>query len=410
MKKKWRIFFFVIYFLFTFILGIMIALVLPGVNFDILQYQKMNDFVETKQFVYAMDLIGGLYNEEKVKHIETDEDSGIVIFEADSFYLKTNEDKSQTQLINNAYVCFVYGIDNVEAFSHESLNVSRVVFNDKEDWSIELDNYYEELKSHTVETLINSNYICFSIDKMFCDAKGFDEVGSIKIYDANNNLYEEFLLDNNLDFSGEFFEQTSEFVDKYNEFYSDRNFSTEENTVLENILKEIQQVNPHCIKSGTYVYDEIYKEANEESIIFVLIYFIWVYILGDFLVGPRYILRFLTFLFRKIKPIKVKANEEVTEPVLGFGFISTVSIDVKVPEGFEEDVSVMYEHTVNPEYNFKTVITRTVDYKKKERVHGGSYKLISVTCPGFEVVNLPEILEVKGYTMKLSFEIKHKND
>jgi hypothetical protein len=307
-------------------------------------------------------------------------------------------------------VCFVYGIENVETFSHDNLNVSRVVFNDNEEWSIELDNYYEELKLHTIETLINSNYICFSIDEMFCSEKGFSEVGSIKIYDANNNLYEEYLFDNNLDFSGDLFKQTSTFVSKYNEFYSDREFSAEENIELENILKEIQKVNPHCIKSGTYVYDEIYDEANKESMIFVLIYFIWIYILGDFLVGPRYILRFFKFLFGKIKPVKVNSKQEVEEPTLGFGFISTVSIDVKVPEDASEDITIEYEHLVNPEYNFKTVITRAVEYKKKERVRGGSYKLVSVTCPGFEVVNLPEKLEVKGYTMKLSFEIKHKND
>ena len=415
MKKKWRIFFFVIYFLFTFILGLLIALVLPSVNFDILQYQKMNTFVETKEFVKAMDLIGGLYNEEQYMLIERDENSGLVIFEANSFYLEVKEDKdtetkTETQYINDSYICFLYGIDNVDRFSHETLNVSRIVFNEDKELSIELDNYYEEIKLHTVETLINSNYICFSIDEMFCAEKGFSGVGKIDIYAANNEIYDSFYLENTLDFSGEFFSQTEEFVNKYNEFYSDKAFSDEENLLLENELKEIQSMNPHCIKSGTYVYEEIRDEANKEAIVFVLIYFIWIYILGDFLVGPRYILRFLTFLFRKIKPLKAKVNDKVEESTLGFGFISTISIDVKVPEGFDQDIEFEYEHTVNPDYNFKTVITRTVDYKKKERVHGGSYKLVNTTCHGFEVVNLPETLEVKGYTMKLSFEIKHENN
>lgn len=410
MKKKWRVFFFVLYFLITFVLGFFIAIILPGVNFDILQYEKMNSYVETKQFVNAMDLIGGLYNEEKHFIDEFDDDSGLIIFEANSFYMQTNEDETKTQLINNSYVCFLYGIDDVNRFSHESLNVSRIRFNENEESSVVLSKYYEELKKYTIETLINSNYICFSVDQLFCEEKNIAEVGKIEVFDANGNKYYEIEFEDNLTFKSDYFNSTRTFVEKYNEFFVDKNFNEQENIELENIYNSIKENNTHYTKSGTYVYGEIRKEANREAAIFVLIYFIWIYILGDFLVGPRYILRFLTFIFGKIKTKKVQPENETVDLSLGFGFISTISIEVKTPEDFNGDIIVEYEHTVNPEYNFKTSITRAVEYKKKERVHGGSYKLVSVECLGFEVVNLPEVLEVKGYTMKLSFEIKHKNN
>ena len=421
MKKKFRIFFFVIYFLFTFILGLLIALVLPNVNLNILQYEKMNEYVETQQFVYAMDLVGGLYNEKAIYHEKYDEDSGLIIFEATSFYLevienKETETKTETRYINNSYICFIYGVDGAENFQHETLNVSRVVLNQNEDWAIELDTFYQDLNAYVIETLVNSNYIYFAINEKFCNSKGFSEIGSIKVYDANGNLCkDEVLFDDNLTFESNYFNETDKFVEKYNYFYSNSsnpsNLTEEEKTVeLENIFEEIKTKCPDCVRHGTYVYDSIKAEADKESTIFVLIYFIWVYILGDFLVGPRYILRFLTFLFRKIKPKKVKSKEEIVEPTLGFGFISTLNIEVNVPEELQEDIVIEYEHSVNPDYNFKTVITRTVEYKKKERVHGGSYKLVSATCHGFEVVNLPEKLEVKGYAMKLSFEIKHENN
>ena len=422
MKKKWRIFFFVIYFLFTFVLGFFIALVLPQVNYNILKYEKLNEYIETQQFVNAMDLVGGLYNKEPIFHEKYDEDSGIIIFEANSFYVKTikdveNDITTEIQYINNSYICFLYGIDEKEKFNHESLNVSRVVINSNEALSIELDSYYELLEMYTVNTLINSNYIYIPIDEIFCTENNLDSKGiyKIEIYDANNIIYKSVNLEANLNFNSEYFKETEKFVDIYNQLFvlkgpESEKTESEKNEQLENTFKEINEKYPSCIKSGSFVHSDIKKEADKESTIFVLIYFIWVYILGDFLVGPRYILRFLTFLFRKIVPKKVKTKEETVEPTLGFGFISTLNIEVKVPEGLQEDIVVEYEHSVNPDYNFKTVITRTVDYKKKERVHGGSYKLVSATCHGFEVVNLPEKLEVKGYAMKLSFEIKHENN
>ena len=110
MKKKWRIFFFVIYFLFTFVLGFFIALVLPQVNYNILKYEKLNEYIETQQFVNAMDLVGGLYNKEPIFHEKYDEDSGIIIFEANSFYVKTIKDVENDITTRNIYKNYLYTV------------------------------------------------------------------------------------------------------------------------------------------------------------------------------------------------------------------------------------------------------------------------------------------------------------
>ena len=48
-------------------------------------------------------------------------------------------------------------------------------------------------------------------------------------------------------------------------------------------------------------------------------------------------------------------------------------------------------------------------FKKKERIHGGTYKLVKVECKGYEIVDLPEKIEIKGYTMNIKFSIKKGN-
>ena len=52
------------------------------------------------------------------------------------------------------------------------------------------------------------------------------------------------------------------------------------------------------------------------------------------------------------------------------------------------------------------ILTKTKDFSNKARVHSGLYKLKDVSCNGKEVENLSEQLDVKGFFVDVSFEIK----
>ena len=93
MKKKWRIFFGIIYYFFTFSLGLMIALILPGVNRDIIMYDYLDAYIEAGDYVKAVDLLGGLYNKQSVFE---DKEKDVVIFEMNSL-LEVTEKKDEVE-------------------------------------------------------------------------------------------------------------------------------------------------------------------------------------------------------------------------------------------------------------------------------------------------------------------------
>ena len=396
MSKKWRIFFKVLYYVLTFSLGIMIAVVLPNAYRDAVSYELLDDYIEKGEYVKAIDLLGGIYNKEKPYY--TDEEHNFVIYETNTFldYKKNKEDEEEKskKIITASYVCIITGLER-EHFELMQENKSKVLINETEKIDILQSDLDGDGTNDTIATLIDSNYLCFTINQVY-----FTDVNSIELIKADGTSV--FKLSNlNLDFSSVFHNKTKEFVTKYNEFYEDGLFSREENETLENIYTSLNQENPNYQKSGSYSLEKINNEAVKRAMVFVLIYFLWVYILADFLVGQRYIIRFFKFIYRKIKPAKEKE-----EPLaLGKNFYSSVTFELVPNEEMNGDVIVSYAHETNSTYNFKCIITKASNYKKKERIHGGIYKLVNVECPGYEVLDLPEKIEVKGYTMEIKFKV-----
>lgn len=401
MKKKWRIFLGIIYYVFTFSLGIMIAVVLPTINRDIIMYEYLDDYIESGDYVKAIDLLGGIYNKESVLE---DDKNNVAIFETNSL-LKIKEIKDEIEvektIINASYVCIITNLQR-EWFEleDEDKNLSKILINGKDKIEILQTDLDEDGKLDTIATLIDSNYICFSIDQTY-----FENINSMELVNAKGESL--IKLENlNFDFNSNFFNETKQFRDKYNLFYEDKNFSKEENIELEKVFDDINTKNPNYQTSGTYSLKEISEKANKDSIVFVLIYFVWIYILGDCIVGPRYIFKFVKFIYSKIKK---KDSSEKEELALGNNFYSSVTFESEQKEGIEQDIIISYEHEKNRDYNFKVIINKQKEYKSKERIHGGIYKLTSVESQNVKVMNLPEKLEVKGYTMNVIFKIQKGN-
>ena len=411
MSKKWRIFFKVLYYFLTFSLGVFIAIVLPNANRDAVTYEFLDNYIENGEYVKAIDLLGGLYNKNEIIKENLGENNGeLIVFEMNSFLEQTienetNEDveeKETKRIINASYVCIIRGLER-GWFESKDKNESKILINEDKKIDILQVDLDENGELDSIATLINSNYICFSID----ESKFPEGANSIKLIRADGTSHFE-LKNLKLDFDSDFFKKTQTFIEKYNLFNEDNKFSKEEDLELESIFNQINKEDANYQKSGTYSLKEINDEAVRKSIIFVIIYFVWVYILGDCLVGKRYIFRFFKFLFKKIKN-KIKPEEKNEPLALGNNFYSSVTFEITNCEELESDIIVSYEHETNKDYNFKCIITKKDNFKKKERIHGGTYKLVKVECKGYEIVDLPEKIEIKGYTMNIKFSIKKGN-
>lgn len=403
MSKGWRIFFKVLYYVLTFSLGVFIAIVLPTVNRDIVTYEYFDKYIESNEYVKAIDLLGGLYNTEAI--YTNDGENEIVIYETASL-LKREEIKDEEKVIikefNASYVCIIRGLNRTWFENEdEEQNKSKILLDNQpiEILQTDLD---EDGKNDTIATLIDSDYICFSIDEIL-----FKEVNTIELIKADGSSLLK-ITDLNLRFISDFHLQIEDFIETYNKYDDDGKFSREESADLETIYQAINKTNKNYQKSGTYSLDEINKEANKDSMIFVLVYFICVYILGDCLVGRRYIFQFFRFLYRKIKN-KIKPEEENESLALGNNFYCSVTFEALVCDGFDKDIIISYEHINNNAYNFKTIITKTTEYKKVERVHGGVYKLASVECPNYIISDLPKEVDIKGYKKEIKFIVNKEN-
>ena len=403
MKKGWKIFLKVIYYFFTFGLGVMIALALPNAYREIVTYEKLDNYVENKNFVKAVDLIGGLYNKNPILELENDDGSGFIIFETNSLGQRIEKNPNDEEItvtsISNSYICYLYSIKREDFNYLDGDNNSKVIINGLEEIDIlQYDSNLDD-KNDSVSTLVDSNYICIVLSDLLVN-----QISSIDIkkYDGSTIYKYENL---SLKFDSKYFNDTKVFVDKYNEFSADGIFTEEENKKLIEIYdNQILTLNENYLKSGTFTNEEIQEEANKRSVRFVLIYFIWVYILGDLLVGKRYIIKFFKFLFEKIKDKFFKSTPEPA--AVGRDFYSTVTFEIEQIDELNRDVIITYKHQSTKDYNFKSIINKSNGFKKNERVHAGIYNLANYECNGYEIINLPEKLEIKGYKTHIKMKVK----
>ena len=399
MSKGWKIFFKILYYLFTFSLGIFIAIILPEANKDEISFNYLNDYIENEKFVEAIDLMAYVYDKNLIYEESIGENSGLVVFEGLSLYRNANEDGTTKVVMNEAYFFLFHNL-NRQAFTSSTNKSEALINGNKIDLVIydgDADGTYESIPS-----IINSNYICFTVDKV-----GYDKVESIKLVQADGTVFYE-KSDYDLKFDSNFFVVSETFVKNYNEAYEDGDFSSYENEKLYKDYQKIHETNEDYLMIGTFTSStEIEKQANLEATLFVFLYFVWIYILGDCLVGKRYIFKFFRFIYRKIKDkVKDKSKKEIS---VGDNFFSLVTFEPTICDGFNKDIIISYRGEQNKAHSFKCILTKATNYIVKERVHSGSYQLIGVECQGFKVEGLPEKIEIKGYTMLIKFSIQNEN-
>ena len=398
MSKGWKIFFKILYYLFAFGVGVFLILVVPQAKRDEISFKYLNEYIESKEFVKAVDLLAYVYNADDVTEENFTNNSGLIVFEGLSIYDETVEEVT-TAAMNESYICFIYGLDKLSFYGDNNKTILKINDQDVEILSYD---YNGDGKLDSIPSLINSTYICYIVNK-----NQFGSFNSLELVakDGSTYLKKENI---NLTFESEFFTTANTFITKYNEGLSDNSFTETESDELYKEYERIHAINDKYQMIDTYkTSSKVYDKASEESVWFMVVFLIWAFILGDCLVGKRYIFSLIKFLFNKIKN-KIKPPQTNNDAV-GNNFYSLVTFKGDVCEEFEGDIIISYESLTDKQYNFKVVLGKNIEYTIKQRVKGGKYKLTKVECGNFEVFNLPKEIEVKGYTMLIDFNIQNNN-
>ncbi len=387
----------IIYYLFTFALGLLLAFTLPYYfMFYEVPLDDMERYLTERQYDKAMELVGGYFNRVPVFQRDFDYGGGIVLFEAVTPVYNSGEKDDETKdeaKLHKVYGGFIYGLKGAYNVSGEDNNRTKLVVTDLSGLHHTIDLLDIDMDGNGVKedigSLSQNGFIYLDLDQ---DTLG--TVAALQFYDASGAV---FLQIDALDLKYEetFFTDINEFFEEYNRDYaSDK---------LKDLDKAFREKNENYAISS---FGDTQKKADKKAAVVVVVYFVVIYIIADFLVGRHYIIRFFKWVYSKTPRGKARALKRAqNKEAFGHDYYSqvTLSLDVSEIEDFSESVQVRYTNT-DSELTFE--LLKENNYTAIERVKAGTYVNAWIDLNrDYAPVDMPENLIVEGYKMSVTIKI-----
>lgn len=399
--KNGKLFAKIVYYLFTFTIGILLAIFLPYIFMSDGEYLNMMESSLGKgKYADAMLLVGGYFDDREVYQQDFSDGGGIVLFNAVTlvYFDGGDEEAVDESQIHKSYAGFVYGIENKYNLTATVNNKSKMLVEDGEgnvhtvnilDADTNGDKTYD-----TVSTFYTNGFFFIDLDE-----DTFKSLRKLTFIDKDGKTFQEVAL--NLDYNEQFFSDVGAFVEEYNRDYK----SDKLNALNDELLAKSENYK----KSSLGVAQ---SKADTKATIIVVAYFITIYVIGDFLLGPRFILRFFKWFLFKVCKIKPKQKTHKDSPVYGNDYYCqvTLELDVSSVEGFGESVQIRYTSKKGEEISF--ILLKQEKYKATQRVKAGIYVNMWIDIDKDEYVteNLPETLAVEGYRKTFNIKILRREE
>ena len=390
--KHGKIFGLVIYFIFTFLLGVILALTVPMfLMVDVVPEVIAKD-IEDGQYSQAMLMVVCYYNSEPVYQREFDK-GGIVLFEALAFGVDEEGHVAENKM-RHAYTGFLYGVGETYQTSGTSDNCTKLVVTNLqgEEVSVELLDVDEngDMVFDRIDTLVKHGFVYIELDE--------DVVGSVDKLTFLDKTGEEFWSTDevSLDFSGSFFVDCNDYLYEYNNRKQD--METLKNLHFEFLAKSD---NYHAGSDA-----QARRIANIRAAIIIVVYFVVIYVIADFLFGTHFIIKFFRWFLYKVCKVKPKNKPKYKkEEIFGHDYYSmvTMSLDLEAVPDFNESVQVKY---TNSDAEVVFILLKGNNYTATERIKAGTYvnPFIDINRD-YAPVDLPDNLEVEGYKMDVKIKI-----
>lgn len=404
MNKKLKIFITIIYYIFTIGIGVLIAVVSPGIIMTRDLPKHLEEYLNNGEYARSVNLLAG-YDDKEIAYQETFQDgSGIVLFRTLSIVQNVGDATTQNDNVYNSYSGFIYNLGGrYKSYSLVNNKTTLVVNYDEATYQRGkgggdglVSNTEIKLLNHdtdgdgmydNVVTLVSYNYVYFEITE-----KRVSNIENITFLDCEGNVY--ITLNKHFDFTNEFHTSLNEFVTAYNKNSQD--------TKLVDLEKEFLAKNANYEKCS---YQEETTRAQSSGAIVVLVYFIIIYILGDVLLWPRFIPAVCYWAYKKIrrKMGKEESDQQEQVSVYGSDYYTQLTVNLKVPEDCGINITVHY-HNETDEINM--IFNKENNYSVTQRTHAGVYVNAWLEAPGYESENLPSSLAVRGYKMNVDVSLR----
>lgn len=418
--KKGRLFATIVYFIFTFGIGIIFAITLPHA---FLSFSAPSEYIVEKlqdgQFYQPMTLIAGCFNDTPVYQDTFDNGSGVVLYE--SVMQFETDDPAEGEAngsLYRTYMGFLYGAKSYSVYSADgnrtALFVTDVNGNRTEIPILDYDTNNDG-NNDGLSTVEQYGFVVLDIPQTKVDS-----IASLDFVDKDGNSLNGVINVGTLDFQGDFFALFDR-LDEFNELVA-RFATTESDSEKEELNKTltalfnemtdevathegytvVSDADPDCAT----VRDEIVHRANKKAIPYIVVYFVVIYVIADFLLGSHFIIKFFRwFLFKVCKiPHKEKKSPK-KEEVFGHDYYSmvTLSLDVTEVPDFSGSVEIKY---TNSDAEVKFTLLRSEGYKATQRIKAGVYVNPFIDIDrNYAPTDLPDNLEVEGYRVEKTVKI-----
>lgn len=406
--KKGKIFPAVLYFIFTFLVGFVLALILtPMYLYGGMLLDTLSDDLYEKKYDDAMKLVGGYYNGNVLysEDLGKDGKGGIVIYETVTLgYPESNEESgnenseaSRRTILQKSYVAFLFGVKDEYPTSSTKDNKTALLLKvggeDKTYEILDTDSDGDGVKDQIL-TYESKGIVIAELTK-----KDYSSVESISFVDKDGRVFYTKSFETPLDYSSDFYNDIDGFMTAYND-------ESAEDALLKQ--KEAEFLENTDYKKSDYGQAE--KRAQDKATKTIIIYFVVVYVIADFLF-TRFIIKFVRFLLFKVFKIKRKEKQPKTNTEsFGGDYYCAITMKISLQENlsFDGDVTVSYGE------GDKTVaftLRQAEGYEKYLRVKAGLYGNLTVAVPdGYKLEGLPETLVAEGYKKTINATLVRQED
>lgn len=429
--KKSKTFAKVVYWLFTIMMGVLMCVFLPYIFlYDGESMNMMEDYLEQGKPADAMAFVGGYYKSEPIFAQDFSNGGSIVLFESATLYeyiYGEGEDAQAKYRLHKAYSGFVYGVDGLYNTIQETGNKTVLKIqsaNGEVDFEIlNTDNNGDGAKDG-ISTLYTNGFFFLEMGLEQLQELQVTSISTLKFIDKDGNIFSEIVLPEEYFgegkiFTSQFFADIDGAIKKYNEIIDCEVYNSEDEDYdarVQALAQEMSTLDAQIIEKGyaKSTTSIARSRADKLATITIVCYFVGIIILGDFLVGGRFILKFFTWILVKVfkvDPEKLKLKRkaknqqaEADDVTFGNDYFCQVTFQFDDTQKAELDDQIVISYASETQSTIFT-LNKANGYKDLQRVRKDVLKLTAVeslnSCTYDEI---PDLLVVEGFNKSVTIK------
>ena len=392
MSKGAKIVINIVYYAATFVIGLFLAISLPAIMIYNNSLSDVKNSLESGNYERAMMHIGGYFDKNYIYLDNNSDVADVVMFNALTLVYNSGEDDKTADetKVHKAYCGYMFNMKSTYNTAGKlDANQTALLIYDKDG---EIHRY--ELLDYDVDNdgEVDSVATQSSFDFIFFEIP-YEEtttVSKLEFVSKDGSIYKTITFDNYLRFDEQFFQDVNSFMEEYN-----RDYNSNE---LDNLDKELRNNDSYVMSSNS----DIIKNVNRKVALYVVLYFVAIYLIGDSLFGFKFVIRGVKWIIRKVSKREETDTVHIREVIEDMHCMLTMKLEDRIDADLE--VTITY---ANSKEEIKLTLNKENNYTASKRVVAGTYTYQGVKISeGYEIVNPLDKMALTSFSEEVVIKIK----